>query len=861
MAKKTKTSVADAVYAKKAVKKENPFATATAATSKKLNPFEVHMNKEKFQILGRTCKHDKGLPGVSRAKAIKKRKETLGQEFLRKDKTNKFKDRRIGKFLTGDELTEQVMAARFVADKMERMKQNKHSRFNLNDDEVLTHRGQTLEEIEQFRDDRSDDEAEEDDKLDAAFTEAAHFGGDDSAAKDRKSAIEEMIAEQKKRKVEIAKEKDELYDLTEKLDSNYKDLISLVGKMSKNEMKKQEPDDYDRLTRELIFEPRGVVSDKLISEEDMAKKEKERLERLENERLRRMKADGEDDESNAKPKHRSADDLDDGYFANGVEEEDGTLTYTMEGELGTNLKTRSADDESEEDEEKAVHDEDESGEEEDDDDEDEEGEEEEDDEDDDNLSDLKVTDSEGEDSENETEKPVKDKKPKNTEVNKKPNVERTDLPFTIEMPKNYGEFVKLLNEYKMQDQSIIVERLIKCNHPKLEGVNRENVVKIFAFLLQLVNDKFSDAGPDDIRENFQFLSLIMPQLFDLIHLNAERMSNILLDVIKEKYAEFKKNSKQYPSLEVLVYFKIVSNLCSTSDFRHPIATPCYIFMQHILSKARVKSRQDIAMGLFLVNLCLEYGHMSKRFVPAAFNFLTGLIFLCIPKRPVEIIKIVPPFQNQGPLNKLLAIPTDAKEYKDIGEEPLKAEDLVMQLISNDFKVRSINQSLQLIQDATTLVSEHVGSNFLVSPIYEMLEKLDVTPYPTYVKENYEKTKTLLTTVVNKPLTKLVPPEKKPKALRLLEPRIETVYDDKRRPKLSKEKEEKVKMVHKIKRETKGAIREIRRDTEFLQKIRIQQQLQSDKERREKVKRIYAEASLQQGELNALDREKKKKKKF
>lgn len=34
---------------------------------------------------------------------------------------------------------------------------------------------------------------------------------------------------------------------------------------------------------------------------------------------------------------------------------------------------------------------------------------------------------------------------------------------------------------------------------------------------------------------------------------------------------------------------------------------------------------------------------------------------------------------------------------------------------------------------------------------------------------------------------------------------------------------------------------------------------SDKERREKVKRIYSEASLQQGELNAMEREKKKKK--
>lgn len=174
MVKKNKKSVADAVHAKKAVKKDNPFASAIAATSKRHNPFEVHMNKEKFQILGRTCKHDKGLPGVSRAKAVKKRKETLGQEFMDKHKTNKFKDRRIGKYLTGDQLNEEVMNARFVADKMERLKQTKQSRFNLNEDEVLTHRGQTLEEIEQFRDERSDDEADNEDGLDGMYMDFAY---------------------------------------------------------------------------------------------------------------------------------------------------------------------------------------------------------------------------------------------------------------------------------------------------------------------------------------------------------------------------------------------------------------------------------------------------------------------------------------------------------------------------------------------------------------------------------------------------------------------------------------------------------------------------------------------------------------
>lgn len=166
MVKKNRKPLSDAVYAKKAVTKENPFATTKPVTSKRLNPFEVHINKEKFQILGRTCKHDRGLPGVSRAKAVKKRQETLGQEFMEKHKTNKFKDRRIGKYLSGDQLDEEIMNARFVADKMERMKQTKQSRFNLNDDEVLTHRGQTLEEIEQFRDERSDDEADENEGLD-----------------------------------------------------------------------------------------------------------------------------------------------------------------------------------------------------------------------------------------------------------------------------------------------------------------------------------------------------------------------------------------------------------------------------------------------------------------------------------------------------------------------------------------------------------------------------------------------------------------------------------------------------------------------------------------------------------------------
>ena len=50
---------------------------AKTSTEIKNNPFEVKINRKKFDILGRKSKHDVGLPGVSRSKAINKVREHL----------------------------------------------------------------------------------------------------------------------------------------------------------------------------------------------------------------------------------------------------------------------------------------------------------------------------------------------------------------------------------------------------------------------------------------------------------------------------------------------------------------------------------------------------------------------------------------------------------------------------------------------------------------------------------------------------------------------------------------------------------------------------------------------------------------
>lgn len=118
------------------------------------------------------------------------RKATLLQEYKVKDKSNKFLDRRIGE-RNSAMTAEDKMTARFTAERMRAQSRVSdcttysfamffsrghflfHSpcfsmcfqkaMFNLADDEVLTHRGQTLNEIEKFDDPRSDDEDDQDD--------------------------------------------------------------------------------------------------------------------------------------------------------------------------------------------------------------------------------------------------------------------------------------------------------------------------------------------------------------------------------------------------------------------------------------------------------------------------------------------------------------------------------------------------------------------------------------------------------------------------------------------------------------------------------------------------------------------------
>lgn len=88
----------------------------------------------------------------------------------------------------------------------------------------------------------------------------------DEEPKSRKDLIDKLISESIKRKAEKQKMRQETFDMTEKLDSDWKELLPLVT-VTKKTKSDPEPDNkkvdvfanYDVLSKKLRFEARGKV--------------------------------------------------------------------------------------------------------------------------------------------------------------------------------------------------------------------------------------------------------------------------------------------------------------------------------------------------------------------------------------------------------------------------------------------------------------------------------------------------------------------------------------------------------------------------------------------------------------------------
>lgn len=89
-------------------------------------------------------------------------------------------------------------------------------------------------------------------------------------------------------------------------------------------------------------------------------------------------------------------------------------------------------------------------------------------------------------------------------------------------------------------------------------------------------------------------------------------------------------AKTWPGLPELSLLRIIGIAWSTSDLNHAVVSPTRVLMGAYLGLARVRSLADIASGLFLCSLFLQFERLSKRLVPEAVNFVTNAVLHLAP---------------------------------------------------------------------------------------------------------------------------------------------------------------------------------------------------------------------------------------
>ncbi|OQR74629.1 nucleolar protein 14-like [Tropilaelaps mercedesae] len=826
----------------------------------KKNPFEVKLNRQKHQVINRKFKSERGLPGVARDRAISKRKATLLKEYLHRNKDTVLLDRRIGE---GDaELDPDEKMARRLA--RESARKNKRNLFNLNDDEVLTHLGQSIEDARAEDDPRSDDE-DLYDKLDAAFVNKAHFGGfltnSQGTEESRKRAIDELIAESKRLKHERQVEVDENFKLTEELDSKWRDVSTLLSHArsattalatapsSSGRHRPQSDaaiDSFDALVSELQYAPRaGVATERTKDADELAKEERERLEVLERQRLARARGEigsiGSKNSRASKRKHRSADDLDDGFAlqADGEDKEGEDASETNETSVSDEENAAEADDKqlsSEDDDESEAGSEYNEGS---------------DEEDTDSYDDLKSdSDSDVVTKESHAKQTTtKSEIPTNlagntTEMEVGSESLTKDIPYLIAVPENMNVYYELVRNRPPAEELLIVNRVINGNAPSLHEKNKRRLEDFLRLLLDRVFIVLSETPIDDgglLRpEALRLIDGLVAPIHSLTEMSPIAAGRNFVEIIRNVYQGERvngpKKDSSFPGLEKLIMFKLVSICFSVSDQKHAVATPALICMAHMLTACKVTDGRNMLRGIFVAQLMLEYVAFAGKYVPEVVGFIRRLLS---ESQRLTLSGSVCEQDLRLCLSDLYCSPD-------------------MEL-PRTVRCKILFGMFNLISLAADVFAKLPSFPEVFSAIRQGIGKLETSYYP-------ESLKRLIASVTNKlsqirPRGVLCRQRQRPQMLKMYEPLIEERVDMLRKVHRDGKsaRAETKKLKAKYKKELKSAMREIRRDNQFIAHHKLKEQLRLDADRKMKVKRLFGELANQQGELNSLQKLKGKKK--
>ncbi|KAF8978069.1 nucleolar complex protein 14 [Entomortierella lignicola] len=919
---------------------KNDLNKKLAHIKEAMNPFEMKVTRQKYDVLGRKTKGVQGKPTLSKQVGEENRRKTLLQELQKKTKAGGVIDKRFGE--DDPNMTpEDKMLERFTREKQSRAKGG--AMFNLEEESDLTHYGQSLAGLDDFDETElgySDDDEDNRGAISGDIVSHSHFGGFDEAPseahqdgrpKSKAEVMSEVIAKSKFHKHERQKEKEEIDDITKELDDELEGIRGLLGftdqaaeerrpkraplpsqrsaatraldrieDEEKERMKaeresgildKDFDDSYDKHIRELAFDRRAKPQDRLKTEEEIAQEEVEKLEKAEKARKRRMEglpSEEDEKEQGGYKKRRkavpAADDLDDDFapenddefgLGGGIDagetEFKGVKPGRMPSKKRRAVKVDNSESEGSESEvEDESEDENEDGEE---DGSDDEEDEDEGDDSEDDFSDLDMTmerptagKGELEDINDMSSSKKSPKSEKKVKANPDATAAASELPYTFPCPTSLEQFLSIIEHIELKDVPTVVHRIRALHHPKLSPQNKAKMQIFYPILL----DYAFQLSASESKYPTAVLNKLVRHIYAMTTQLGDHATECILGFLEAFESDLTKSissgsSSGFPSIEKLTFLRILGQIYSTSDFQHQVITPAQFLMSQYLGQCQVSSVKDIASGLMLCNLFLDYQALSKRIVPEAINFLSSSLVYLAPKGTFVDVESLP---GLFPIFRIdnSALQLTTKDLKSVEVEPLSIDIFKMKdaaLEKNSFRVSALSATADLLLKYALLYASASAFKELFNGPIKLLKTLSsVSQFSSSLKSQFDKALDRiqkLDTFSSDSRAPLQLQAHKPVPIASYVPKFEEGYSLDKHYDPDVERAQAHKLQIQYKKEKKGAIRELRKDAQFVAREKLRVQREKDVEYNSKIKGIMSGLEADQGEKNAEARMKKMKK--
>lgn len=795
-------------------------ASALASIRESFNPFEFkHLSRpQKFEYATTNAKPKVlGRPGVTKSAGEETRRKTLLPEMNRKNKTGGILDRRIGENDPTMSLDDRMMA-RFEREQLRKRGGNVFDLEDGDEEVELTHGGQTL---------RFDDEIGEED-YDAASISGSDSEGEDGFLKKKRrreedgevdgEAEDEEQPERKKTKAEVMKEviaksklhkyerqqaKEDDEDLREELD---KDLNEVLAALRGHINKKPEPEKV----KEVAQNDFGMNADRAallatLSQDGKDKEYDRRVRELFNDERSKPTERTKTAEERAKEE------------ADRLKKLEENRQKRMRGELVSDdeeppKKQQDNDDDDDEDMSDINDDAAEFGlaappapgqtrpvgv----------------DDEDDFILEDdLVATDSEADISDEESDSEA--------ELDDTMAVDDDDADFlkdVVEQPRAQTKAVKGVLTIGTDTASTKLAYTYPCprSHEELLEVFKKVEFKDTSTVIQRIRALYHAGLKEDNKHKLaDFACALVDHVSYLSNQTPAPPLSVIESIIRHIHSisrsypvqiatQFRKHLKAFqlsnqPTPGDLALLTAIGSIYPTSDHFHQVVTPAVTLMARWMGLTTPTSSTDIATGAFVGALCLQYQALSKRYIPEFIRYTT----LCLRSPYATKAQLTAHTRNILSAADLWSASPAFTEIFTPFLEPLKATHQTATL-------QNLRARLNNAKSARRPQTLHFHR-----PL----------PIPSRI------------------------------------PKFEESFDPTKHYDADRERSDAAKLQKEYKRERKGAMRELRKDANFIAREKLREKKEKDAAYEAKYRKLVAEIQGEEGyEKNVYEREKRKRK--